>query len=222
MAFDKDYRAFMERHLLERTGERQRRLEQGHASAEHLFLKNVWWPLYHDFENLHPEYEVDDFRDGKRYLDFAYIRSGLRICIEIDGYGPHLKNVSRWQFSDQLYRQNQLVIDGWIVLRFSYDDVDERPRRCQQMIQQVMGKYLGNHGMDACSLSSVEKEIIRLAVRREGGIGPVEVGKHLQMHRQTARKWLTMLVEKRILIPARGKSRISSYKLKKGNEHLFL
>jgi hypothetical protein len=70
-----------------------------------LSLGNVWWPLFHHFDHLHPEYEVDDFMDGKRYLDFAYIRQGARIYFEIDGYGSHLKGVSRWQFADHLERQ---------------------------------------------------------------------------------------------------------------------
>ena len=85
---------------------------------------------------------MDDFKDGKRYLDFAYIRPGFRICIEIDGYGPHLKNSSRWQFSDSLERQNQLVIDGWTVLRFSYDQVKEKPRRCQQFVPKEVASNL--------------------------------------------------------------------------------
>ncbi|WP_252183434.1 hypothetical protein [Rossellomorea vietnamensis] len=76
--------------------------------------------MFQHFRFLHPEYEINDFKDGKRYLDFAYIRPTMQICFEIDGYGPHLQKISRWQFSDSLERQNQLVIDGWTVIRFSY------------------------------------------------------------------------------------------------------
>ena len=85
-------------------------------------------------------------------MDFAYIRPAIQICFEIDGYGPHLKNISRWQFSDNLERQNQLVIDGWTVIRFSYDQVKEKPRRCQQIVQQVIGRWLGDE-LDQTSLS---------------------------------------------------------------------
>lgn len=111
MSFEEEYQDFLNLHVQARTGERLRRLKEGHNTAEMLFLKQVWWPLFSHFNYLHPEYEVDDFKDGKRYLDFAYIRPGIRICFEIDGYGPHLKNISRWQFADNLERQNQLVID---------------------------------------------------------------------------------------------------------------
>ena len=138
MGFEEEYQSFMDSHLQARTGERLRRLQEGHNHVEMLFLKQVWWPSFNHFQYLHPEYEVNDFKDGNRYLDFAYIRPAIKICFEIDGYGPHLRNITRWQFSDSLERQNQLVIDGWTVIRFSYDQVKEKPRRCQQIVQQVM------------------------------------------------------------------------------------
>jgi len=172
----------------------------------------VWWPLFFHFKYLHPEYEVDDFKDGKRYLDFAYIRPGIRICLEIDGYGPHFKNISRWQFSDNLERQNQLMIDGWTVIRFSYDQVKEKPRRCQQIVQQVIGQWLGDE-LDPTSLSIVEKEVLRLVVRKGEAISPKEDEKYLKLSAKTVKKVLYQLVEKKMLIPASGIKRVHSYRL---------
>ncbi|KKK39816.1 hypothetical protein WQ57_00520 [Mesobacillus campisalis] len=212
MGFEEDYLAFMEAHSQARVGERLRRLQEGHNHAEMLFLKQVWWPLFHHFRYLHPEYEVNDFKDGKRYLDFAYIRPGIRICFEIDGYGPHLKNISRWQFSDSLERQNQLVIDGWTVIRFSYDQVEEKPRRCQQIVQQVIGRWLGDE-LDQTTLSLVEKEVLRLAIRKGEAISPIEVEKYLKRSDKTVKKILSQLVIKKMLIPASGNVRVRSYRL---------
>lgn len=161
MRFEEEYSTFMERHKQKRTGECLRRLQEGHSYAERLFLEKVWWPLFHHFKYLHPEFEVNDFRDGKRYLDFAYIRSNIRICFEIDGYGPHLKNISRWQFADQLNRQNQLVLEGWIVIRFSLDQVTDHPRHCQQVTQQVIGRLISDE-LDHLALSYREKENLSL------------------------------------------------------------
>jgi len=212
MGFEEEYESFLNAHLQARTGERLRRLQEGHNKAEMLFLKQVWWPLYHHFKYLHPEYEVDDFKDGKRYLDFAYIRPALRICLEVDGYGPHLKSISRWQFSDNLERQNQLVIDGWTVIRFSYDQVKEQPRRCQQIVQQVIGRWLGDE-LDQTSLSFIEKEVLRLAIRKGEAIYPIEVEKCLKLSDKTVKKILSQLVDKKMLIPASGTMRIRSYRL---------
>nr|WP_205603360.1 DNA-binding response regulator [Heyndrickxia shackletonii] len=212
VGFEEEYQAFLNIHLQARTGERLRRLQEGHNQAEMLFLKQVWWPLFHHFRYLHPEYEVDDFKDGKRYLDFAYIRPTIQICLEVDGYGPHLRNISRWQFSDSLERQNQLVIDGWTVIRFSYDQVNEKPRRCQQIVQQVIGQWLGDE-LDQTSLSIVEKEVLRLAIRKGEAISPVEVEKYLKLSDKTVKKVLSQLVDKKMLIPASGLKRIRSYRL---------
>ncbi|MGG3913828.1 DNA-binding response regulator [Rossellomorea vietnamensis] len=212
MGFEEEYLAFMNAHSQERKGERLRRLQEGHNQAEKMFLKKVWWPSFYHFRYLHPEFEIDDFKDGKRYLDFAYIRPAIRICFEVDGYGPHLKNISRWQFSDSLERQNQLVMDGWTVIRFSYDQLKEKPRRCQQVVQQVIGRWLGDD-LDQTTLSYAEKEVLRLAIRKGKAISPIEVEKNLKRTDKTVKKLLTQLVDKKMLIPESGTKRIRSYRL---------
>ncbi|MFL8937455.1 DNA-binding response regulator [Rossellomorea oryzaecorticis] len=220
MGFEEEYQAFMNAHSQERKGERLRRLQEGHNQAEKLFLKQVWWPSFYHFRYLHPEFEIDDFKDGKRYLDFAYIRPAIRICFEVDGYGPHLKNISRWQFSDSLERQNQLVMDGWTVIRFSYDQVKEKPRRCQQVVQQVIGRWLGDE-LDQTTLSYAEKEVLRLAIRKGKAISPIEVEKYLKRTDKTVKKLLTQLVDKKMLIPESGIKRIRSYRLADQVKHLL-
>jgi very-short-patch-repair endonuclease len=212
VGFEEEYLAFMNAHSQERKGERLRRLQEGHNQAERMFLKKVWWPSFYHFRYLHPEFEIDDFKDGKRYLDFAYIRPAIRICFEVDGYGPHLKNISRWQFSDSLERQNQLVMDGWTVIRFSYDQLKEKPRRCQQVVQQVIGRWLGDE-LDQTTLSYAEKEVLRLAIRKGKAISPIEVEKYLKRTDKTVKKLLTQLVDKKMLIPESGTKRIRSYRL---------
>lgn len=62
MNFEQSYEEFIHRHLSGRSGERKGRLERGHRYAEALFLRNVWWPFRGDFSDLHPEYEVLDWR----------------------------------------------------------------------------------------------------------------------------------------------------------------
>jgi hypothetical protein len=188
----------------------------GHGFAERLFLEQVWWPAFGNFQYLHPEYEINDFRDGSRFLDFALLRSSVCLAIEIDGYGPHLQKISRSQFSDQWIRQNHLIIDGWRVLRFSFDDVKERPRMCQQLVQQFMGKWFGLSALNNKRLSFEEKEIIRLAVRLTSFLTPQDVCEGLNIEQQKARKLLRGLMEKGLLLPgAMGRKRITCYTLPK-------
>ncbi|WP_240415526.1 endonuclease domain-containing protein [Paenibacillus periandrae] len=214
--FIEAYHAFLREHAGSRQGERLRRLTEGHGFAEKLFVEQVWWPAFGNFDNLHPEYEISDFRDGSRFLDFALLRNSVRLAIEIDGFGPHSQKISRSQFSDQWMRQNHLIIDGWKVLRFSYDDVKDRPRMCEQLIQQFMGKWFGLKPVYHKRISSEEKEIIRLAVRLHRLLTPKDVCIELDIEQQKARKLLHGLIEKGLLLPGgMGRKRIACYQLSK-------
>ena len=78
-SFEDKHKQYINSHMTRRKGERLRRLKEGHGYAEKLFLQNVWWPIIGHYEYLHPEYEISDFKDGSRYLDFAYIRPPFRL-----------------------------------------------------------------------------------------------------------------------------------------------
>jgi hypothetical protein len=213
MSFESAYRSFVDEQLKDREGESKRRLMKGSGHAEKLFLEKVWWPSFGNFHYLYPEFEVLDFKDGYRYLDFAYIRANFRACFEIDGYGSHWRDTDRRQFADHLYRQNHLIIDGWRVIRFSYDDVLEHPRRCQQMIQQLIGRWLGEVETKV-ELTYVEREIFRMAVKSMKPITPGEVGTHLGVCSRTAQKLLRQLLDKQVFSKVGESSRrIRAYQL---------
>lgn len=201
MSFQSVHQKWFDMHLRKRKGKAKERLVHGHAHAEILFLQNVWYPAFRSFEHLHPEYEVFDFRDGTRYLDFAYLKYPLKLNIEIDGYGPHSSQASRSHFSDDRMRQNHLMIDGWRVLRFSYDDVNERPRMCEQIVQQFMSTWLNQHDHERSSKRIIQQEILKLALRSEKPIRSRDVSSHLSIHIDTARRLLRKMVKENILLP---------------------
>ncbi|BFT74848.1 DUF559 domain-containing protein [Paenibacillus sp. P36] len=205
---------FLTKHLAKREGERHRRLKEGHGHAEQLFLRQVWWPAFGGFTDLHPEYEVKDFRDGTRFLDFTFMRHSLKLAIEIDGYGPHASQMSRTQFSDQWIRQNHLVIDGWKILRFSYDDVKDRPRMCEQILQQFMGRFLGRDASTNVKLNYVEKEVIRFALNIDKAIKPNDVSALLDVGSRKSYQVLKAMTDKSLLKPAgSGRKCIRGYNL---------
>lgn len=212
--FEKAYAEFLHMHYGKRKGERLRRLKEGHGHAEHLFLTQVWWKALGDFKHLHPEFEVKDFRDGTRFIDFAYLRHSLKLAIEIDGYNTHANTISRSQFSDQLVRQNHLVIDGWKILRFSYDDVKNRPRMCEQILLQFLGKYFGEQQEQLVELSYVEKEICRFTFTAGKSISPRDVSNIFQFEAKKSRRILQEMLAKQLLIPVgAGQQRIKRYGL---------
>lgn len=182
------------------SGNRQMRLTEGHGHAEQLFLRHVWYPAFRSFEHLHPEYEVSDFRDGNRFIDFAYIRYPFMLAIEIDGYGPHSAKATRSQFSDSLMRQNYLMMDGWRILRFSYDDVSEKPRMCEQVLQQAMGIWFGGSSR-AKAEDIVEREILRYALNLNRKLQVKDVCHLLNVSVRKAQSILHKMLAKGILLP---------------------
>ncbi|RKP47956.1 DNA-binding response regulator [Cohnella endophytica] len=217
MDFNTAYEAFLSKHRISREGERLRRLNEGHGHLEKLILENVWWPAIGHFDDLHPEYEVSDFRDGARFLDFAWLPGPIRLNIEGDGFDTHARKVTLSGFDDDRIRQNHLIIDGWKVLRFSHNMVKERPRLCQQMLLQFMGTIYGMRTADdgaKARLSSEEKEIVRHALRVRQPMHPKDVSQLLHVEAQKARKLLHGLVKKEVLMPAgSGMRRINTYRL---------
>ncbi|QGQ97963.1 DNA-binding response regulator [Paenibacillus psychroresistens] len=213
MKLEEAYKKFIEKHTKGRKGERLRRLQAGQGHTMRLFLENVWWPALGNFEDLHPEFEINDFKDGLRFIDFAFFIFAFRIAIEIDDYGTHIQKASRWQHSDQCLRQNHLTIDGWKIIRFTHDDIKERPRMCMQIIQQLIGKLSGTQIIQHDQISIEEKEILSFCLRLNRSITPSDVCLLLSIENQTARKILHRLVEKSLLIPGgEGTKRIKCFR----------
>lgn len=213
-AVQESYQMWLEQHLRRRKGEEKRRLEEGHQYAEQLFATQIWLPAVGHLEYLHPEYALTDFRDRQRFIDFAYIRPPYRICFEIDGYGPHAQHVSRRSFADGLMRQNQLVLDGWLVFRFAVDDLEQQQRRCQQMILHILGKLYGGTPKQSVSLTPREMQIYQLIVELGVPATPGEVARRLEMEHTYARKLLRSIYNKGYIVsanPKAGKQRIRSY-----------
>lgn len=82
MDFDEAHRLWLDTHHKHRSGERKDRLERGHGHGEQLFLRNVWWPLRRSLDNLHPEYEIADWRGRSYFADFAWLTEAVKLVIE--------------------------------------------------------------------------------------------------------------------------------------------
>lgn len=222
MEFQSAYEEFIREITKQRRGPSAERLKDGVGYAERSFLQNVWWPSFHHFEGLQPEYEITDFKDGFRYIDFAYIHPYFRIAIEVDGLGTHWQNISQEEFSEHLHRQNQLVIDGWYILRFSFLDLQERPRLCQQTIQQLLGRLTGEANSVFQTLRVIDREILRLAMASHRPITANDVAQYVHIGTDTATSHLRKLTTQGWLVPASGSIRIRSYRIHPSRTNIHL
>ncbi|MFC5702471.1 helix-turn-helix domain-containing protein [Cohnella faecalis] len=213
--FENRHAEWIERQAKNRSGESLRRLREGHSHNEKLFAEQIWWPVIGSFECLLAEHEVRNYRDGSYFLDFGYVRPPYKLDWEIDDFSSHAKNINRRNFDYEKERQNQLMLDGWQIYRFSLDAIKERPRHCQQFVLQVLGKLYGGASSQPndIPLTSQQRDIMRMAAIVRRAITPSEICRTMNVHPQTARKRLSELVQAGLLEPASGDIRVRAYKL---------
>lgn len=73
--------------------------------------------------------------EGRRYrIDLAY--PDVRLAIELDGFAVHGRRSS---FEDDRRRQNDLVLLGWRVLRFTWRQLCREPDRIVEQIRALLG-----------------------------------------------------------------------------------
>ncbi len=82
-----------------------------------------------------PQHRVSDGGAVVARLDFAY--PSHRLGIETDGYRWH-GGVERWK--RDLRRENRLKLLGWTVLRFSWEDVHDRPESVAGQIRTALAR----------------------------------------------------------------------------------
>lgn len=203
MNFETAHTAFMEYHLQKRSGERRGRLERGHREAEKLFCRNIWWPFRGNFDDLHPEFEVLDWRGLSYFCDFAYITWQVKLIIEIKGFGQHVRDMDRQKYCNELNRETFLSAMGYQVISFAYDDVAQRPDLCMTLLRMVFSRY--HPESSPVTIKSVaEREIIRLACRLARPLRPIDVETHLSINHRTAVQILLSLCTKGLFSPVTG------------------
>jgi len=184
------------------------------------FLEEVWGPVFDfRFEGLEAESPFKDFRGRQRFADFRYDDGNARTAIELDGYTTHAKHVSSEQFDDHIERQNDLLFQGWFLVRFSSGMVIEKPEVCRRQLIQTIGHWhyirFGELAEEDAELwADRRKRILRIATRQGGVIRPVDVTKLYRVSNQTAASWLRRFSSEGYLEPAGGCQRITSYRVK--------
>jgi hypothetical protein len=112
--------------------------DRSESSLEDLMIRTCWKGR---LPRPVAQYEV--YCNGRtRRLDFAYPH--IKLDVEGDGFGAH---GSRQAFEDDRERDADLIADGWMVLRFTWRQVRDRPEwvieRIRQAYEQRSATLLG-------------------------------------------------------------------------------
>lgn len=195
MGVNAAYEGFMKKHIESRTGERRRRLVGVDRHAEELFAKTVWYPLRGDFDHLHPEYEVPDWRKRSYFADYAWRMKWVTVLIEIKGFGIHVTDMDRDKYSRELNRETYLVAMGYNVVSFSYDDVRKHPEVCINLLRMVLSRFESGHA-PVSRAQLAEKELLRLAIRMVKPLRPIDVQAYFDIDYRTAVAMMRSLTQK--------------------------
>lgn len=214
MKFDQAFDAWMTQQMEEEKNPRRLELLKkglGHGTME--FLRFVWFPAIGQFDHLYPEWEVRDFNNGYRYLDLAYLPGAgiAKGAIEIQGYGPHARDLDVRRFKDLCWRHSLLALDGWTLLPVAYLSIVEEPKQCQQLVLSFVGKFITLAVQP--NLDWLEAETVRFARRLLRPFSPMELSEHLRISDRHARRVLHKLVQKQHLLVASGRERYRTYYL---------
>ncbi|MEK5033937.1 RAP domain-containing protein [Paenibacillus sp. FSL R7-0302] len=216
MGFAEEHQRWLEYHKKRRTGERLDRLDRGHRHGEQMFVERVWWPIFGKLDDLHPEYEVADWRGRPYFVDFVWKPGQVKFAIEIKGYGPHVQNTDRTRYRQELNREMYLQIAGYRVIAIPYDDLESAPEQTISLLKALLTPcLLKQRAEGGCQYKRIERDMLRMASRMNGMIRPVDVVKGLGIDPRTVKKNLNSLCDKGKLAPVllQGSNRICRYEL---------
>ncbi|MFD0960120.1 hypothetical protein [Paenibacillus chungangensis] len=197
MSFEIEHEKWIVKHMSNRRGEQRDALSRGHGYGNRLFVEKIWWVLMGHFKDLHPEYEVKDWRGRSYFVDFMWILSGLRFVFEIMDYGSHGKDRSKYRLD--LNRELFLQSQEYHVINISLDELKENPSLVLAMVRSILSPYLAadqsESGMRDRKYVKTERQLMRLAIRNKRIVCPSQAAKELEIHKQTVIKYCRKLAE---------------------------
>ncbi|WP_244280954.1 40S ribosomal protein S25 [Paenibacillus jilunlii] len=138
-------------------------------------------------------------------MDFVWKPGQVKFAFEVKGYGPHVQNMDRTRYRQELNRETFLQIAGYRVVSIPYDDLDGSPQLTISLIRSLVAPFISGINVVG-QFTRLEREMIRLAVSRDGMIRPVDLGKELGINLRTVRNTLQALCAKGRLRPVSTKS----------------
>jgi superfamily II DNA or RNA helicase len=92
--------------------------------SERLFVDEFLYPLLGSkIEGITPQYPFLDRTGKTRRIDFAY-HGAKAIALEVNGESYHAEGIIPNElFDDNLFRQNEILRSGYVLMRFSYSQL---------------------------------------------------------------------------------------------------
>lgn len=115
-----------------------RLINEKSAYLEKEFLETVFYPEFGDAGLERLVYQKKIYDSGHRrsyYIDFVVRADGKQYAIELDGYNYHGKLSAR-EFEKQEERTNEIIRQGYELIRFSFNKVKNKPNEVRKELRQ--------------------------------------------------------------------------------------
>jgi hypothetical protein len=113
-----------------------------------------------------------------------------------------------------------MVLCGWLLLRFSNNQVEKRPLICLRQLKQAIGHwwiittYAGGSNNRPDDIWCHRRQLfIQAALRRSGKLRPAELAAEFQVSNRSAALWLKWFVEDGTFSPPPEGKRANVYAL---------
>jgi len=92
-------------------------------ASERLFIDEFLWPMLGTkLGFIIPQRQFIDSTGKSRRIDFSYVEDKIKLAIEVNGESYHAEGIIPDEmFDDNLFRQNEILQDGYKLIRFSYN-----------------------------------------------------------------------------------------------------
>ena len=109
---------------------------------ERIFVEDIFYPYAGEngLDFLKAQTPFEDSECRTRKLDFTVTTNRYSYVIEIDGYTYHAEGASRVTpeyFDDLLMKHNDLILNGYILVRFSYNQIRNHPDLCMSVLRRT-------------------------------------------------------------------------------------
>lgn len=109
---------------------------------EQIFVEDIFYPYAGEngLDYLQAQTPFDDSECRTRKLDFTVSTNRYNYVIEIDGYTYHAEGAARVTpeyFDDLLMKHNDLILNGYILIRFSYNQIRNHPDLCINTLRRT-------------------------------------------------------------------------------------
>jgi superfamily II DNA or RNA helicase len=114
-------------------------------ASERLFFDEFLWPLLGErIDAFVPQHPFIDSTGRSRRIDFAHVQGRTKIALEVNGETYHAEGiVPNETFDDNLFRQNEILRDGYELIRFSYNMLQSAAWR--PVVMESLRSFLTTH-----------------------------------------------------------------------------